>query len=262
MRTTSYGSTPDQVGDLFLPSVPSAPLVCMFHGGFWRMPYGRSELTPIARDLCERGYAVWNLEYRRVGSGGHPWPATFSDVDASLAYLPHLQAAEPQLDLTRLVLVGHSAGGHLAFWAAARAQRAPHGVRPAAAIGLAPLLDLLAVHSAGLGNNAVEAFLGGPPTAVPDRYREGSPRALLPIGVRQFVIHGDADMDVPLHLSRNYESAAQEAGDQVTCIALPGVDHMSFLDPQGEAHRALCACLAQVCGRDDVLANRPRAGAT
>jgi len=248
MRTVAYGAAPDHVGDLFLPETARAPLVCLLHGGFWRMPYGREELSSVAHDLCGLGYAVWNLEYRRVGPGGHGWPATFDDVEAVLDHLPRLQAAEPRVHGTGVVFVGHSAGGHLAFWAAARAARTPGRVRPAAAIGLAPLLDLAAVHAAGLGDHAVEALLGGSPAALPSRYHEASPRALLPLGVRQYLIHGEADKAVPLHLSRDYELAARQAGDDVTCIALPGADHMGFLDTHSDGHRALCTCLAKVCG--------------
>jgi acetyl esterase/lipase len=243
MHTLAYGPGPDQIGDLYLPGTANAAMVCLLHGGFWRMPYGREELSPIAHDLCGSGFAVWNLEYRRVGPEGHPWPATFRDIEAALAHLPALRQAHPQLDLRRLFLVGHSAGGHLAFWAAAQTRRAGP-VHPAAVIGLAPLLDLVAVHRAGLGNNAVEAFLGGPPAAVPERYQEASPHALLPLHLRQLVLHGDADAAVPLGLSHAYVEAARRAGDDATCIALAGTDHMAFLDPQSEAHRVLRQCLS------------------
>lgn len=245
MLTIAYGPDPDQAGDLYLPETPDAPLVCLFHGGFWRMPYGREELSPVAGDLCRRGLAVWNLEYRRVGPEGHGWPATFQDVDAAIAHLPALRREHPRVDLRRVVLVGHSAGGHLAFWAASRHHRSAPATGPAAVIGLAPLLDLLAAHASGLGNNAVEALLGGSPSDVPERYEQASPRALLPLGLRQYVIHGDADLAVPLSLSQAYVGAARRAGDDATCIALAGTDHMAFLDPHSEAHTVLCQCIRE-----------------
>jgi acetyl esterase/lipase len=241
----SYGALPDQAGDLYLPDAIGAPLVCLFHGGFWRLPYGREELAPVAEDLCSRGLAVWNLEYRRTGAGGYGWPATFEDIDRILGYLPSLHQAYPQVDIGRVVMVGHSAGGHLAFWAASRRGDHPPGVSFRAVIGLAPILDLHAAHADGLGRGAVEALLGGSAAAVPDRYRQASPRALLPLGIRQYLIHGEADDAVPPGLSKAFVEAARSAGDHATCHLLPDTDHMAFLDPRSRAHSTLCQCLAE-----------------
>lgn len=248
--TVAYGAGPDQVGDLYLPPASRAPLTCLFHGGFWRMPYGRDQLDPVAQDLCRAGFAVWNLEYRRTGAGGHPWPATFEDAEAILARLSGLAEVAPQLDLSRLALVGHSAGGHLAFWAGARAAGSVRVPRPAAVVGLAPVLDLEAAEAAGLGDHAAATLLGGSPAEVPARYASGSPRALLPLRLPQYLIHGEADTVVPAGLSRAYAEAARQAGDEVSCIVLPGVDHMGFLDPAGAAHRALRQCLLTLFGPD------------
>ncbi len=239
MLTLPYGPHPDQVGDLYLPQVDHAPLVCLFHGGFWRMPYGRDQLHPIARDLSTVGLAVWNLGYRRVGPGGHPWPATLEDVEAALAFLPALQRTHPQVHLDRLFLAGHSAGGHLAFWAASRAKQLPFALAPLGVVGLAPLLDLAAVHAANLGDGAVELFLGGSPTDVPDRYQFASPRTLLPLGIPQYIIHGDGDVTVPARFSQAYSACAHSAGDDIRYDILPGVDHMAFLDPASTAHQHL-----------------------
>jgi acetyl esterase/lipase len=205
----------------------------------------------VARDLCERGHAVWNLEYRRLGPGGADWPATFEDIDAALAQLPALGRAYPQIDPNRVVLAGHSAGGHLAFWGGSRHLRNPRVMRPAAVIGLAPILDLAAVHAAALGDNAVEALLGGPPSRYPERYHQASPMALLPLHVRQYVLHGDADLAVPVTLSHHYVEEARRAGDDATCIELAGVDHMAFLDPRSAAYRALCECIGAVTQATD-----------
>jgi acetyl esterase/lipase len=241
MQSIAYGPLPDQVGDLYLPATVGAPLVCLFHGGFWRMPYGRDQLHPMAIDLCTAGLAVWNLEYRRVGPGGSAWPATLEDVEAALGHLGVLQRAHPSLDLLRLCLVGHSAGGHLAFWAASQASRLPH--RPVAAVGLAPLLDLVAAASANLGNGAVQAFLGGPPAAVPERYQAASPAALLPLGVPQWVLHGETDAAVPPALSQAYVARAVAAGDHVTYVSLARTDHMTLIDPTSAAYRVVRECL-------------------
>ncbi len=243
MPTLSYGPGPDQVGDLYLPDRGAAPLVCLLHGGFWRMPYGRDQFDAVASDLRGRGFAVWNLEYHRMAEGESGWPGTFADLDAFLGFLPSLERSHPAIDLTRVAFVGHSAGGHLAFWAAARLGRAARPSLTAIAIGLAPLLDLVAAHHVGLGRGAVEQFLGGSPAEVPDRYEQASPRALLPLRARQIVIHGDADAAVPIGQSQDYVEAARRAGDDASLIALPGLGHMEFLDPHSPAHEALCRCL-------------------
>lgn len=243
MPTLSYGPGPDQVGDLYLPDRDAAPLVCLLHGGFWRMPYGRDQCDAVASDLCARGLAVWNLEYHRMAEGESGWRGTFADIETFLDFLPSLTRSHPAIDLTRVAFVGHSAGGHLAFWAAARLGRAALPSPTATAIGLAPLLDLVAAHAAGLGRGAVEQFLGGSPTEVAERYQQASPDALLPLGVRQCVIHGDADAAVPIAQSRDYVEAARRAGDDASLIELPGVGHMEFLDPASAAHEALCRCL-------------------
>ncbi len=248
VHTLSYGPLPDQAGELYLPTASGAPLVCLFHGGFWRMPYGREELAPVAEDLRARGLAVWNLEYRRTGTGGYNWPATFEDIDRVVACLPSLHQAYPLVDIGRVVMLGHSAGGHLAFWAASRSGDHSPAVRVLAAIGLAPILDLHAAQALGLGRGAVDALLGGSPATVPDRYQLASPRALLPLGLRQYVIHGQADDAVPPGLSQDYVAAACDAGDEAICHLLPETDHMAFLDPRSAAHAALCRCLAEALG--------------
>jgi dipeptidyl aminopeptidase/acylaminoacyl peptidase len=227
MQTIAYGSAPDQVGDLYLPAAFRVPLVCLFHGGFWRMPYGRDQLHPMALDLCEAGLAVWNLEYRRVGPGGTPWPATLEDVEGALSWLHTLRIAHPQIDLQRLSLVGHSAGGHLAFWAAARAAHLSQRLRPAAVVGLAPLLDLMAAANANLGNGAVHAFLG----------------------VRQWILHGDEDDAVPPALSQSYVAEATAAGDEATWVPLAHADHMALIDPRSQSYQVVRQCIVAAAQR-------------
>jgi len=249
MQSIAYGPAADQVGDLYLPAVSRAPLVCLFHGGFWRMPYGRDQLHPMALDLCEAGLAVWNLEYRRVGPGGTPWPATLEDVEAALIRLHELRIAQPQIDPQRLFLVGHSAGGHLAFWSAARAAHLPQPLRPTAVVGLAPILDLVAAADANLGNGAVHALLGGPPTTVPERYRDASPAALLPLGVRQWILHGDEDDAVPPTHSQAYVAQATAAGDEATWVPLAHADHMALIDPGSRPYQAVRQCIVAAAQR-------------
>ena len=243
-----YGPAVSQEAALLLPRRARPPVVCLLHGGFWRQPHGRDQMDAIAADLAGRGFAVWNLGYRRIGEEGGGWPGTFEDVVAGVAHLTRLDGCD--LDLGRVVVVGHSAGGHLALWyAAAQQGRAGRGgIRPAAAVGLAPIADLAGAHAADLGRGAVAELLGGPPERYPERYRDASPIERLPHGVRQLVLHGTADPAVPVELSRRYVCAAAAAGDAVELVELPGTGHMEYLEPASEAHAALCRWLATATG--------------
>ena len=250
--TVRYGPLAGQEGDLHLPARGGAPVVCLLHGGFWRMPYGREQLDAVARDLAARGFAAWNLEYRRLGAAGGGWPGTFDDVAAGIDRLAGLVEEGVALDLDRVVVCGHSAGGHLALWSAARGRggegRGARGIRVRAVAGAAPLADLVRVHELGLGGGAVGELLGGAPEEMPGRFRAASPLALLPLGVPQLLLHGSADAAVPLEISRAYCRAARAAGDEVDLVELPGAGHMDFLDPASPAHAALCGWLARCPG--------------
>ena len=234
--TSSYGSAEDQVGDLLLPGRSGPhPVAVLLHGGFWRDRWTRDIMEGLAGDLVNRGWATWNLEYHRVGTGGG-WPATLEDVGAGIDHLAEL-AEEHQLDLTRVVTIGHSAGGHLALWAASRPHLSANipdaavRVPISAAIGLAPVSDLDAGYAEGIGDGAVEAFLRRSPTDGPRRYSAASPARLLPLGVPQVIVHGTEDKAVPVDMSRAYVAAARDSGDQVTFHEVVGADHMSLIDP-------------------------------
>jgi len=239
----SYGDSPDQIGELWSAGRREPrPVVILVHGGYWRSRYRLDVMRALAGDLLGRGFAVWNLEYRRVGSPGGGWPGTFDDLAAGVDFLGEL--AEPfSLDLNRIAVVGHSAGGHLALWLAAR-HRVAFGwsgsaprLRPSLAVGLAPIPDLAAGARRRLSNDAVVDLLGCWPSERPDIYRQTSPAALLPLGVRQVLVHGTADTSVPIDLSRRYRAAASDAGDQCELIELAGVDHFALIDPATAAWR-------------------------
>ncbi|HEU4662537.1 MAG TPA: alpha/beta fold hydrolase, partial [Dokdonella sp.] len=221
MNTTlSYGSSTSQVADLHLPDADRPPVVCLLHGGFWRVPYGRDELTAMAEDLALSGFAVWNIEYRRVGEAGGGWPGTLQDVADAIDRLAQLSRDHVRLDLDRVALVGHSAGGQLALAAAAGAQGvgarvAPRRVRPIAVAGLAALTDLDLAYRLDCGNGAVKELIGGTPDEFTDRYDNASPLRLLPLRIAQLIVHGTADTVVPVEMARHYVDAATGAGDTV-----------------------------------------------
>lgn len=226
-----YGSHPSQFGELYVPKTARHPgTVVIIHGGFWRSLYDLSLGRPLARDLVDAGHTVWNLEYRRVGDGGG-WPATFDDVAAGMDRL-----ADLDVDTSRVVTVGHSAGGHLAVWAAGRAtlSEAQHGTRPrvqvSAAIAQAGVLDLTTAARTGVGATAVNDLLGGTPEQVPERYAAADPMAHLPLPVPVFCLHSPADEDVPLAQSAAYVQAATAAGGRAELITTPG-DHFTLIDP-------------------------------
>jgi acetyl esterase/lipase len=242
----AYGPGPDQFVELTLPPGDvAAPVVVVLHGGFWRAAHGIELARPLAADLAARGWAAVAVEYRRVGigaGGGGGWPATLEDVAAALDLLPDLGEAAPLLDLDDVTVVGHSAGGHLAAWAAGRG-RLPDGapgsaprVRVTAAVLQAGVLDLVRADEQRMGDGAVAGFLGGRAGEVPDRYAAADPIRLLPTGADVLCVHGTADTTVPLEQSERYAAAARAAGDTVTVAALPG-DHMVVIDPAAEPWR-------------------------
>jgi acetyl esterase/lipase len=251
-RTFKYGSFDAQEGDLYLPLVSRPPVVCLLHGGFWRMPYGRGEFNAVAKDIAARGYAVWNIEYRRLGAPGGGWPGTFNDVASAVDHLAALVANGIELDLSRVIVVGHSAGGHLALWVASQEKFAYFSalvrVRPIAAVGLAAAVDLARTSELGAGRGAVAVneLIGGGPNEYPDRYAATSPIQLLPLGVEQLIIHGSEDDALPVGLSRDYVLAARASGDKITYVELPGCGHMEYLDPDSKAHAHLCEWLAKI----------------
>jgi acetyl esterase/lipase len=239
----AYGTGEFQFGDLYLPEKAGPyPVAILIHGGYWRAHFGLDLMHGLAADLARRGIAAWNIEYRRVGNVGGGWPGTFLDVAQATDYLRTIAIASP-LDLERIVPVGHSAGGHLAFWLAARQRIAraspvsPHetSLIPAGVLSLAGVLDLKQAYALHLSNDAVVGLLGARPDEDWARYMAASPGELLPLGIPQVLIHGTADGHVPLQVSRDYAAAAKLAGDPITYLELPGVDHFAIIDPATES---------------------------
>lgn len=253
--TISYGDAPEQFGILHLPRRRDgdgddrdrvlAPVVVLVHGGFWRNPYDLTLMDPLAADLVRCDLAVWNIEYRRVGDDGGGWPGTLADVAAATDHLAVVAGDHP-IDLARVAVVGHSAGGHLALWVAGRAglpDGAPGAapvVVPTVAVGLGAVVDLLGAAAEPLGNGAVMELLGGEPDEVPDRYEIARPR--LDAGPTMVSVVGTGDDIVPPRYSID-----PSRPDAIQVAEIDGADHFDLIDP---SHAAWSAVLEILDGID------------
>jgi acetyl esterase/lipase len=245
-RSHRYGPHASQHADLYVPPGPGPhPVVVLIHGGSWQKRYGKVFTRGLAGDLLRRGFAVWNIEYRRVGAGGG-WPNTFADVAAAIDQLATLE--DPRLDLERVTFIGHSAGGHLALWAAGRpnlpdgapgALDGPPRVRARRVISLAGVADLGDAYRRWHGG-VVRDLMGGSPEEVPERYAVGDPIRLLPLDMPVLIVHGTGDETVSIEISRGYAEAARAAGGEVELVEIDGeVGHRAHLDPRSVAWAAV-----------------------
>jgi acetyl esterase/lipase len=234
-----YGRARSQFGELFLPDGDGPfPVAVLLHGGFWKAQYGRKQMHPLCADLVARGWAAWNVEYRRMGAlSGGGYPQTLEDVAAAVDHLAEIPAhAAGMLDTTRVVAIGHSAGGHLAAWLATRER--PR-VAVTGVVSLAGVLDLRQASELRLSDGVVHRFLGGTPQEVPERYAAASPAERLPLGVPALLTHGGRDDIVPPVMSERFAQAARAAGDDVELVLEPGEDHFGHLDSASSSWRAV-----------------------
>ena len=245
----AYGKDALQVGELWLPMSPPKerlPVVVLIHGGCWRADLPGSELVAfLADDLRGHGVAVWSLTYRRVGHSGGGYPGTFSDVANGVAHLRVL-AEKHNLDLNRAVVTGHSAGGHLALWVAAQnkipagsALKGDQSMKFKAVIGIAAIPDLAHFARAGAhacGEKTIDQLVdaakrtpaGGPKNAP---FLDTSPSEMLPLGVKQILIHGVFDGIVPPAIGLRYQTRAKEMGENIELIALENAGHFELIAP-------------------------------
>ena len=242
----AYGEDPNQYAELKVPSSAGPhPVVILIHGGCWKAAYATlRDLAPMADALKADGIAAWNIEYRRLPQPGSGWPGTYLDVGRAADHLRTI-AQERRLDLSRVVVVGHSAGGHLALWTAARARLqkdsqlfVPDPLPIGGVIDLAGTGDMEAFipsETAGCNDAVVEAMLGGKPDTFPERYAQTSAIKMAPLGVRQVLIWGRQDEIAPIGLGENYVKAALRAGDTVRLEILPALGHFEIASPQSPA---------------------------
>jgi acetyl esterase/lipase len=227
LERIAYGSDPSQFGEL-TRGEPGRGVAVLLHGGFWRAPYGLDLMRDLAADLAARGWTTWNLEYRRLGNGGG-WPATLEDVAAGIDRLAGAGAFE------RVAAIGHSAGGHLAAWAATRERP---GVAIDDVVAQAGVLDLRLAWELRLSRGAVAELLGAPPDEVPERLAAASPLERLPLRARTLLTHGALDEDVPIRMSVEFQQAS---GAELHVD--PAAGHMEHLDPRSGLWQAVTAWL-------------------
>lgn len=223
-----YGNDPNQFVDARLPAGKGPhPVVFFIHGGYWRARYDLGYGGHLCHALKKDGVATWNVEYRRVGQPGGGWPGTFEDIRAAFRALTAgaQEISTMPLDLKRMCVAGHSAGGQLALCLAA------HEPSVTRVLSLAGVLDLHRGWELHLSNDAVAEFLGGPPSQVPEHYREASPAEQRMPQTIQKLIHGTADDSVPYEISQGYAERKAKAGESVELITLPKIGHFEIVDP-------------------------------
>ena len=264
-RRIAYGTDPLQFGELRVPATKGPhPVAIVVHGGCWVAKLGNMDeravavdnMRPLAAALTEAGIATWNVEYRRLGNAGGGWPGTFQDV-AQAADFVRTVAAANELDLTRVIAIGHSAGGHLAMWLAARAKLPrtsdlytsnPLSLRGVVNLDGPPdLKATIAVQQPICGSPVITNLIGGSPDEQPDRYRAASPIELLPFGVRQEFFAGRmfAAQVAP------YEAASKRAGDTLQTTVLAEAGHFVFIDPQSEVWPQVLAAVRRLLSKPD-----------
>lgn len=242
----TYGSGPQQFGDLYLPKSKGLhPLVVMIHGGCWRADLPGLELqAPLSEALAARGWAVWNLEYRRLGHDGAGYPGTFEDVGQGIDKVRDF-ARSRKIDLKRVVFMGHSAGGHLAVWAAGRGRlpatsplHAGAPLEPSAVVSLAGIIDLESYKDHGpdaCGGPGVIDRLTGFDTRGAAAFADTSPPRFLPLDRGQMVVSGALDPIVPSSFGEAYGAAAMKAGDPVQVLTIKGAGHFELIAPKSAA---------------------------
>jgi len=236
----AYGKDEFQFGDLRLPKTAGPhPVVIVIHGGCWLSQYGLGYMGHASAALTEAGFATWNIEYRRIGNQGGGWPRTFEDAAKAADFLADI-AGKYSLDLNQVVAVGHSAGGHLALLLGARPQfkkdnplYSPNPLKLQGVVSLAGITDLRKTGTAC--DKEVVMFTGGEAKEKFAIYDQASPIALLPLGVRQKIVQGDADNIIPMAMAADYVEAAKKKKDSAELLAVEKAGHFELVDPKSAA---------------------------
>ena len=251
----AYGPDPSQFGDLWIPEIKGRrrfPVVVFFHGGWWKSEYDLAYAGRVCAALKREGIATWSVEYRRVGVTGGGWPMTFLDAAAGFDFVAKLAKAYP-IDRSRILTMGHSAGGHLAFWVAGRHhidresevfRRQPKlilrgAVSLAGAVDLRLTIDLSGNSIFAHDRDEVCALMGGGPEQHPRRYKAGNPGDLLPFQAPQILVQGTADDQIPPELPGRWAEMSRRLGSEATVKMIPLADHFDVVDPASAAWKVV-----------------------
>jgi acetyl esterase/lipase len=247
----AYGSDPSQFGDLWLPESNAKalfPVVVFFHGGWWKSEYDLGHAGYLCAALKREGIAVWSVEYRRRGATGGAWPATFKDAAAGFDFVSTLMKSY-SLDPSRLLTMGHSAGGLLAFWMAGRHRIDPKSelflpqlkldlrgaVSLAGAVDLRLTIDLAGTSLFAHDREEVLGLMGGSPGQHPERYRSCNPGDLLPLSAPQLLLQGTDDDQIPSELPQLWAEMSTSRGSHATVTMIESADHFDVIDPSSRA---------------------------
>ncbi len=247
----AYGDDPLQFGELRLPEGEGPfPVVVLLHGGCWMSEYDIAHSRKLADAFPRAGIATWSLEYRRIGDPGGAWPGTFDDVEAGYAHLPELIDAH-SLDPERVILAGHSAGGHLALWIAQRIeeQRPPGVIEPRGVLGLAPAPDLEFLYEHGTCGDAAGKLMGGSPEEYPERYAYGSVANRIPQTTPQIAVIGKYD-ETWRPVGVRYATAAREQGAPIEVVDAQESGHYEMIDPDSSTWPLVLDAARKLLGID------------
>ena len=238
-----YGRDSNMFAELQFPLGEGPfPLLFVIHGGFWLAAYDLQHISPLCAEIASCGIVTCSLEYRRVGQEGGGWPGTFLDIANGTEYFRKVLIRDRRVDVGRAAVMGHSAGGHLALWLGgshrlpkSSALHVDHKPWLTGVISLAGVADLCNAWDLRLGSGAIDRLVGGSPDQYPERYSEASPIELLPMEIKQVLIHGRDDEIVPIIQSERFFQSARAAGDKASLVPLDGVGHFELIDAESEA---------------------------
>ncbi len=249
---SAYGKDISQYGNLYIPKGYIKGTICLFHGGFWKMPYDLHQMDQVCEKLLQENYIVWNIEYRRTGSSNRKWIDPFEDSIDSINHLIQLKKTYDKIDLNEIILMGHSAGGHLAIWLGTNnnIKKNKVEINPRHIVGLAPILDLIGCYRNNSGNQAVKELLQCSPEENLERYKNASPIELLPIKTPITIFHGDNDEYLSIEMTRKFAEISDSSDTQFSFVEIEGGFHMDFIDPNSKSIQSVVRYLNSSYGTE------------